>query len=191
MECPHKTVSFCILLYLEHEHLSPEESDGVKVSLTYVGAKGRAVWPGSGGPGCRGVRLFTRPSTCRKTHVMSVFNLVLHSFFLSCHVIPCSPNAIWSCGSFVSCIMFSLGLFDLKRHCTDWSVYDIKVWWEWLESRYSICFWIALMVLWRHTPIGLRSAASCQTHLLITLRCIFLVISLCVFIALTFPFSLD
>ncbi len=43
----------CIQLHLEDEHLSPEKSDGVEVSLTYVGAKGRPVWPAGGVPGCR------------------------------------------------------------------------------------------------------------------------------------------
>ncbi len=46
-----------------------------------------------------------------------------------------------------------IGVFDFKRCCTEWSVYDIKVPWEPFENIGSICSLIALAVLWCHIII--------------------------------------
>ncbi len=45
------------------------------------------------------------------------------------------------------CEIQSVGAFDLKRRCTEWSVYDIKVPREQFESIGYICSLIALAVL--------------------------------------------
>ncbi len=51
-------------------------------------------------------------------------------------------------GSHVTCAhVLTLGVFDFKRRCTEWSVYDIKVTREPFESIGSVCFLIALAVL--------------------------------------------
>ncbi len=58
----------------------------------------------------------------------------------------------------------AIGVFDLKRRRAEWSVYDIKVPLEWLESIGTVCSLIALAVLWCHTLIILHDAASSRTH---------------------------
>ncbi len=50
----------------------------------------------------------------------------------------------------------TLGAFDLKRRCTEWSLYDIKVPRERFECIGSDCFLIAVAVLWCHTVIILQ-----------------------------------
>ncbi len=50
---------------------------------------------------------------------------------------------------YVMCFMYwSLGAFDFKRRCTEWSVYDIKVPREPFDSIGLICSLIALAILW-------------------------------------------
>ncbi len=56
--------------------------------------------------------------------------------------------------------------FDLKQRWAECSPYDIKVPRERFECIGSDCFLIALAVLWCHTVIILRSAASSRTCLL-------------------------
>ncbi len=62
----------------------------------------------------------------------------------------------------------SLGAFDLKQCWAEWSPYDIKVPWERFECIGSDCFLISLTVLWCHTVIILRSAASSRMHLMLS-----------------------
>ncbi len=58
------------------------------------------------------------------------------------------------------------GVLDLKQHCTEWSLCDIKVPQSTTKASGSVCSFIALVVLWCHTVIILRSATSSLTHLL-------------------------
>ncbi len=58
----------------------------------------------------------------------------------------------------------------MKRRCTEWSVYDIKVPRERFQSIRIHLLSIALAVLWCHTLIILCSAASSRTHLMISER---------------------
>ncbi len=51
------------------------------------------------------------------------------------------------------------GVFDLKQHRTDWSVYNMKVPRERFESLRSHLLSVALVVLWCHTMV--RSARRC------------------------------
>ncbi len=61
----------------------------------------------------------------------------------------------------------TIGAFDFKRRCTEWSVYDIKVPREPFESIGSIGSLIALSVLWCHTLTILCSAVWSRMRLTI------------------------
>ncbi len=52
----------------------------------------------------------------------------------------------------------TIGAFDFKRRCAEWSVYDNKVPRERQESWWILCFRMALAVLWCNTLTILRSA---------------------------------
>lgn len=89
---------------------------------------------------------WTRPRLEIRPELVSLTILVIYL----CH--ECLMSARWLVDRVLLCshlltLKDMLGVFNLKRHCTDRSVYDFKVPWEWFESMQSRLLSVALTEL--------------------------------------------